>query len=225
MYLEQDSDFGRFRLKSSCSRGSSLRSAALFLVACLWPNLVPAQATNPLGHVAVGEFAPRFVADGADGRRHALADYQGKIIVLEWTSPVCPYTALKYRHGLMQSLQTRAARQGVVWITIDTAAVGRPGYLTPQAARARIAAQSARVTAFVFDTDGRIGRAYGARVTPTVFIINTAGRLAYQGAIDDEPSLGSPGSGDHVSAALDDLRAGRSVRLAQTRPYGCAVEY
>ncbi len=178
-----------------------------------------------MSHVTIGEIAPGFVAGGADGLMHSLGDYSGKVIVLEWTSPVCPYTVLKYRHGLMQSLQRRAARQDVVWISIDTAAPDRPGYLTPQAARARIVRLRARVTGFLFDTDGRIGRAYGTRVTPTVFIINKAGRLAYQGAVDDDAQRQRPGSDDHISAALDDLKAGRAVRLAQTRPYGCAVEY
>jgi peroxiredoxin len=184
-----------------------------------------ALAAEPLGRVEIGAAAPGFTAQGADGLEHRLADYAGQAVVLEWTSPVCPYTAIKYRGGLMQALQRRAARQGVAWIAIDTAAPGRAGYLTPDAAQARIARTGARVTAFLSDPDGRIGRAYGVRTTPSLYVIGRDGRLAYQGAVDDDPGRSRPGGGDHVSAALGDLAAGRPVRTPETRPYGCAVEY
>ena len=184
-----------------------------------------AQAADPLGRVDIGAPAPAFTARGADGLDHRLGDYAGKVVVLEWTSPVCPYTAIKYRGGLMQALQRRAARRGVVWLAIDTAAPGRAGYLTPEAARARIARTGAQVTAFLADPDGRIGRAYGARTTPSLYVIGKDGRLAYQGALDRDPGRSRPGGPDHVSAALADLAVGRPVRTAETRPYGCAVEY
>ena len=145
--------------------------------------------------------------------------------MLEWTSPVCPYTALKYDGGLMQALQRRAARQGVAWLAIDTAAPDRAGYLTSAAASARIAKTGARVAAFLSDTDGSIGRAYGARTTPSLYIIAGNGRLVYQGALDDDPGRKVPGGRNYVSAALHDLRSGHPVRIPQTRAYGCAVEY
>ena len=178
-----------------------------------------------LGHVDPGAPAPDFAAPGADGRIHHLSDYAGKVVVLEWTSPVCPYTALKYRDGEMQALQRGAGADGVVWISIDTAAPGRPGYLTPQAMQARIAKMGMHVTAFLSDADGRIGRAYGAKTTPQLYVIGRDGRLAYEGAIDDNPSQTVPTAPTYLGAALADLRAGKPVETPQTRPYGCAVEY
>ena len=178
-----------------------------------------------LGHVDPGAPAPDFSAPGADGHVHHLSDYAGKIVVLEWTSPVCPYTALKYRDGEMQALQKRAAADGVVWISIDTAPPGRPGYLAPAAMRTRMAAMGMRVTAFLSDADGRIGRAYGAKTTPQLYVVGRDGRLVYEGAIDDNPSQTAPGASTFVGAALADLRAGKPVETPQTRPYGCAVEY
>ena len=186
---------------------------------------VAALANPPRGRVEIGAPAPDFVALGSDGRQHHLADYAGKVVVLEWTSPVCPYTALKYRSGLMQALQSRALVQGVIWLSIDTAGVGRPGFLSPQAARSRINQTKAKVTAFLFDVDGQIGRAYGARTTPSIYILGTDGHLVYQGALDDSPGRSKPGGLNYAAAALDDLKAGRSVRTPETRPYGCPLEY
>src|SRR5271167_353624 len=109
---------------------------------------------DALSRVNVGAPAPAFSAKGADGRLHRLSDYAGKLVVLEWTSPVCPFTAIKYRSGAMQALQKYAASQHVVWLSIDSAAPGKAGYLTAAAARARIAATQAAVTAILFDIDG-----------------------------------------------------------------------
>jgi len=212
------------RLRSGGLETTAVRTlGALAVIAAF--ACASALAAEPLGRVEIGASAPGFTAQGADGLQHSLGDYAGKVVVLEWTSPVCPYTAIKYRRGLMQALQRRAARQGVVWIAIDTAAPDRPGYLTPEAARARITSTRAQVTAFLSDPDGRIGRAYGARTTPTLYVIAADGRLAYQGAVDSDPQASRPDQPNPVAAALDDLRAGRPVRVAETRAYGCAVEY
>jgi peroxiredoxin len=197
---------------------------ALAVLASGLLSLGPAEA-EPLSRIEIGQAAPSFTAMGADGRSHSLSGDAGKIVVLEWTSPVCPFTALKYDSGAMQALQRVAARRGVVWLSIDTAAPGRPGYLTPGAARARIAKTHATVTAFLSDPDGKIGRAYGAKATPSFFVIDTAGRLAYQGAMTERAADGSPKGPDLVEAAIDDLKAGRPVATPETEPYGCAVEY
>jgi peroxiredoxin len=179
----------------------------------------------PVGRLEIGAHAPGFTLSGADGRPHALSDYAGRIVVLEWTSPVCPYTAMKYRSGAVQTLQRRALKAGAAWLAIDTAAPGRPGHLTPVAATARIHRLHARVSAFLFDEDGAVGRLYGAKVTPSFFVIGRDGDLAYQGDLDPEPGdVAAPARND-LKAALDALAAGRPVRLAETRPYGCAVEY
>lgn len=178
-----------------------------------------------LGRVDVGAQAPQFTAKGADGRQHSLHDYLGKLVVLEWTSPVCPFTAIKYKSGAMQALQHYAAAQRIVWLSIDTAAPDKAGYLTPAAARARIAQTHATVTAFLFDLDGNIARSYGAKTTPSFFVVNRDGKLAYEGAMDDQVFADDAAGREYVKSALNDLIAGRAVRKTETQPQGCAIEY
>lgn len=173
----------------------------------------------------IGAPAPVFSARGADGRRHSLSDYAGKLVVLEWTSPVCPFTANKYKSGAMQALQRYAASQHIVWISIDTAAPDRAGYLTAAAARARLAQVQAKVSAFLFDVDGNIARRYSAKTTPSFFIVDREGKLAYQGAMDDDVFGERGDAHSYIKSALEDLVAGRPVKEAQTQPQGCAIEY
>jgi AhpC/TSA family len=196
---------------------------ALILALFLVSQASAAQAA--LGRVEIGDVAPGFSALGSDGRQHALSDYAGKIVVLEWTSPVCPYTALKYRRGLMQAIQGRAARAGVVWLSINTSPPGRPGHLSVESAKTRLTETGAKATSLILDEDTRIGLAYGVRTTPTVFIIGKDGRLAYQGAVDSDPQKTRDNGRDYVTAALRDLKSGGPVKRPQTRAYGCAVEY
>lgn len=198
-------------------------SARLFFVGLL---ACPAPAAaEGLGRVEIGQAAPDFTAMGADGHRHSLHAFAGRVVVLEWMSPVCPYTQLKYRSGAMQALQRQARRQGMVWLSIDTGAPGRPGYLSPSAAMAFARRRHSTVTAFLSDPDGKIGRLYGARTTPSFYIVGRDGRLAYQGAMDEDPGVDDAKGPNHVRDALDDLADGRAVRLPESRPYGCAVEY
>jgi hypothetical protein len=200
------------------------QAAAFALAAWLFSFAQPVVAA-PVGRVDIGSPAPAFSLKGADGQDHRLSDYAGKVVVLEWMSPACPYTALKYNSGAMQALQRQAARDHDVWLSVNTSAPGRPGHLTAETAKARIARTHAQVTATLFDEGGALGRAYGARVTPSFFIVGRDGKLAYQGAMDDDPSVDDARGHNYVRAALNDLAAGRPVKDAETRPYGCAVEY
>jgi Redoxin len=145
--------------------------------------------------------------------------------VLEWTNPVCPFTAVKYKNGTMQALQRYATSQQVIWLSIDTAAPNRAGYLTAAAARTRMAQTHATVTAFLFDVDGKIARSYGAKTTPSFFLIDRDGKLAYQGAMDEQVFADQAAGHEYVKSALDDLIAGLHVRAAETQPQGCAIEY
>ena len=183
-----------------------------------------AHATG-LSRVDVGAPAPQFTAKGADGKQHSLREYAGKLVVLEWTNPVCPFTAVKYKSGAMQALQRYAASRQIIWLSIDTAASDKAGYLTPTAARARIAQTHATVTAFLFDVDGSIARSYGAKTTPSFFVVNRDGKLAYEGAMDDQVFAEQDKGREYVKSALDDLLAGRGVQKTETQPQGCAVEY
>jgi peroxiredoxin len=178
-----------------------------------------------LSHLTVGAPAPDFTLPGDDGASHRLSDYRGKVVVLEWTSPVCPFTAHQYAIKAMQGAQKQAARQKAVWISINTSSPGRPGYLTSEQAKARVEKTSAQVTDFLFDTGGKVGRQYGAKTTPVLYIVGKGGRLVYQGAFDDD--AGGTGIVRHryVDEALTNLKAGKAVTTPETRQYGCPVEY
>jgi peroxiredoxin len=201
------------------------RAASIALLALAGIGLAGLALGNGLSRVDVGAQAPQFTAKGADGKQHRLRDYAGKLVVLEWTNPVCPFTAVKYKSGAMQALQRYAASREIVWLSIDTAAPDKAGYLTPSAARARIAQTHATVTAFLFDIDGSIARSYGAKTTPSFFVVNRDGRLAYEGAMDEQVFADQDTGREYVKSALDDLVAGRRVEKTETQPQGCAVEY
>ena len=183
-----------------------------------------AQTVQPLGHLTVGQPAPDFNLMGADGRRHRLSNYRGKLVVLEWTGPACPFSAAKYKSGQLQAAQSAAARQGVVWLSINTSHEGQPGYLTPGAAKARIKDIGAKVTDLLLD-DGKVARAYGVKTTPTGYVIGRKGELLYQGAFDDDEMARGEIHRNYVTEALADLAANRPVGTPQTRTYGCPVEY
>jgi hypothetical protein len=201
---------------------------ALALAACAPLALLPATpaaAAAPLERAETGKPAPAFTAQGIDGKPIRLADYRGKTVVIEWTSPVCPFTIKKYEKGAMQALQRQARASGYVWLVVNTSAKGMPGYLSPAQAKARIAKQKMTVSGFILD-DGRLGRLYGAKATPQVFIVAPDGRLVFQGGVDDDAfAQDGPKAVAAVRAAMADLKAGRSVAVADVRPYGCPVEY
>ena len=201
------------------------RAASIVSIAVAGMCLVASAYATGLGRIDVGTQAPQFTAKGADGKQHSLRDYAGKLVVLEWTNPVCPFTAIKYKSGAMQALQRYAASRQIVWLSIDTAAPDKAGYLTPSAARARVAQTHATVTAFLFDVDGNIARSYGAKTTPSFFVVNRDGKLAYEGAMNDQVFADDLAGNEYVKTALDDLIAGRRVQKSETQPQGCAVEY
>jgi len=176
----------------------------------------------------VGQPAPAFQAVDAAGRSRSLGEFAGKTVVLEWTNNGCPYVQKHYGSGNMQSLQKRATADGVVWLTIISSAPGMQGYLAPPQAKAWKAKAYAASTDLLLDPQGRVGRAYEAKTTPHMFVIDKAGRLVYMGGIDDRPyaePASLKGAKNYVAAALDDLKAGRPVAVATSRPYGCSVKY
>ena len=176
----------------------------------------------------LGQPAPAFTAVDADGRARSLAEFRGKTVVLEWTNNGCPYVQKHYNSGHMQGLQKQATQEGVVWLSIISSAPGFQGYLTgPQARqwKTKVGAGSSDV---LLDPKGVVGRAYGARATPHMFVIDKAGTLVYMGGIDDQPTADPDslkGAKNYVAAALADVKAGRAVAQAVTRPYGCSVKY
>jgi hypothetical protein len=202
-----------------------LARVALFVLSALCFGSLGTSYAVPLDRVDIGALAPAFSAKGADGRQYRLHDYAGKLVVLEWTSPVCPFTAAKYKSGAMQALQHYAASHNIIWLSINTAAPNRAGYLTAAQARARITQTGARVSGFLFDVDGSIARRYGAKTTPSFFIVDREGKLAYEGAMDDDIFDNTGKGHDYIQPALEDLLSNRPVRDAQTQPQGCAIEY
>ena len=177
---------------------------------------------------AVGRPAPAFKALDETGRARSLADFAGKIVVLEWTSSDCPYSHKHYDSGTMQALQAKAVKAGVVWLTVSSSAPRNAGYFTTKTARAWRVKVGSHATAILLDSAGTVGRAYGARTTPHMFVIDRAGRVAYMGGIDDRPYQDPEslkGAKPYVANALADLQAGRPVADPVSAPYGCAVRY
>ncbi len=176
----------------------------------------------------VGQPGPNFTLPDANGRRVSLADFRGRTVVLEWNNPECPFTRKHYDSGNMQRTQAAAARDNVVWLTVNSGAPGNQGHMNAAEARAYLARSGARPAHYLLDPPGEVGRAYGAMTTPHMYVVNGAGTLVYAGAIDDRPTADPDdvdGARNHVLAALSELKAGRAVSVATSRPYGCSVKY
>ena len=176
----------------------------------------------------VGKPAPNFKLTDANGKAVSLSDFRGKTVVLEWSNPGCPFVQKHYGSGNMQKAQTAAAKDGVVWLTINSGAPGKQGHMSGAEAKAFLAKAGARPAAYLLDPRGVVGRAYEAKTTPHMYVVNKAGTLVYAGGIDDKPTK-SPAdiksARNHVLAALSELKAGKAVSVATSRPYGCAVKY
>jgi peroxiredoxin len=196
----------------------------------LLPTLVLLMMSAGLALAAagVGKAAPDFTGKGSDGKAFKLADYKGKFVVLQWYNRDCPFIHKHYDSGNMQKLQEAYGKKGVVWFEIISSAPGTEGYLTAEAAQANRNKSGTKSLATLVDPEGIIGRLYGAKTTPHIFIVDPKGILIYQGAIDDHNSADAediPKSKNYVSAALDEALAGKPVTVASTHPYGCGVKY
>lgn len=188
----------------------------------------PLLSLPALAAPVVGQPAPAFTGATIDGTTVSLADYRGRLVVLEWTNHGCPFVRKHYDSGNMQGVQAEAVAAGAVWLTIVSSAPGEQGHVSPADAKARVAAEKWAATATLLDPTGVIGRAYAAKTTPHMFIIGKDGALLYDGAIDDKPTADKtdiPGSRNHVRAALAEIAAGKPVSVSSTRAYGCAVKY
>ena len=176
----------------------------------------------------VGKPAPNFKLADVDGRPVTLSQFKGKIVVLEWNNPECPFVKKHYSSGNMQKTQAAARKDGAVWLTINSSAPGKQGNVSGPQAKTIVAAQKAQPTAYLLDPQGVVGKTYAAKTTPHMYIVNKAGILAYAGGIDDKPTPNPAdirGARNHVLAALAELKAGKPVSIASSRPYGCNVKY
>lgn len=197
--------------------------SAGFVATCLFaPAAVLAQSAQP------GEPAPSFTLRDTAGRSVSLADFKGRTVVLEWTNPNCPFVQKHYRSGNLPGLQAKY-RADVAWIAINSTHPQHVDYLEPDALAAKLVeGWKAAPTAVLMDPEGTVGRAYGARTTPQMWVIDGTGVVRFAGGIDDRRSADPADiavAKNFVSAALDDLKGGRPVAVASAPPYGCSVKY
>lgn len=197
-----------------------LVTAALLVLNLSNANAVAAEVGHP---------APNFTLTDVTGASHSLAELKGKTVVLEWVNPECPFVQKHYDHsGNIPKLQKAATADGVVWLSINSTAPGKEGDYDATAVKAWETRVHFAATAYLRDQDGKVGRLYDARTTPHLFVINPDGNLVYAGGIDSIRSARVEDiakADNYVSDALADVKAGKPVRTATSRPYGCAVKY
>lgn len=177
---------------------------------------------------AVGQPAPAFSALDTSGKTVSLADFKGRTVVLEWVNPGCPYVRKHYDSANMQATQKNATAKGAVWLAINSTHAGASDYLQPAAMAGWMKDKGAAATATLMDADGKVGRAYGARTTPHMYVIDPKGTLAYVGAIDSKPTANPADvktATNYVNQAVAEVTAGKPVSQAVTPAYGCSVKY
>lgn len=180
------------------------------------------------GQAEVGKMAPNFTLKDPMGISVSLGDFKGKHVVLEWVNYDCPFVKKHYNSGNMQMLQAKYTEQGVVWLAINSSAPGKQGNFTTREILQRSREHKAAFSAYLMDEDGKVGKAYGAKTTPHMYIIDPAGKLVYAGGIDDIKSTNVKDvdkATNYVAAALDASLAGKPIAMAKTKPYGCSVKY
>jgi peroxiredoxin len=194
-------------------------AAAMVVAAVL---AVPAQAAR------VGDKAPDFAATDSNGVQRTLSQFAGKYVVLEWHNNGCPFVRKQYNSGNMQKLQKEWTTRGVVWLTVISSAPGKQGYVTAAEENGYLKQMNAVPTAALLDPAGSLGHLYDAKTSPHMFVIDPAGTLIYNGAIDDQPTpdpASVPGAKNYVAQALTEAMAGKAVSVSTSRPYGCSVKY
>lgn len=199
--------------------------ARSLIVSVMWVAMASAPA---FADVRTGEAAPDFSLTDTGGKSRGLSEFKGKYVVLEWLNHDCPFVQKHYSSGNMQSLQKEFVAKGVIWLSINSSSEGQQGQYSPQEADELTRQTGAAPTAVLLDGDGKVGRVYGARTTPHMYIINPDGVLIYQGAIDDKAGTDPediPDSKNYVRAALSEAMAGQPVTIPTTKSYGCSVKY
>ena len=178
--------------------------------------------------VTVGQPAPAFVLSDTNGKLVNLSDYKGKTVVLEWHNPECPFVKKHYDSANMQGLQSKYTKDGVVWLALSSTEPGHQDYKKPDVLNGLLKTSKAAPTAYLMDENGATGKAYGAKTTPHMYIINAQGTLVYAGGIDDKRSANIAdikGAKNYVAVALDEMKAGKPVTVSTSTPYGCSVKY
>jgi peroxiredoxin len=199
-----------------------------FLMAFGLGYLIPGSSGQAAAQAAVDKPAPLFTLADAQGKIRSLSHYKGKYVVLEWVNFDCPFVHKHYASGNMTSLQAAYTAKGVVWLSICSSAPGKQGYFEGKALTERIAKEKSAATAYLVDKDGAVGKSYGAKTTPTMFVIDPEGIILYGGGIDD---IASTSVGDlsrarnYIRECLDAVLGGKEIKAKTTRAYGCSVKY
>jgi len=191
-------------------------------------TLAGALALATVSAKEVGKTAPEFSAKDVKGTSVSLADQRGKVVVLEWVNFDCPFVKKHYSGGNMQKLQSEAAAKGVVWITVNSAGEGKDAYMEASKFGELASSKGNKAAHVITDGDGKIGKAYDAKVTPHMFIIDKEGKLVYNGAIDGNDSSDAAdieGADKLFANALEAVMDGKEVKNAMNKPYGCGVKY
>ncbi len=191
--------------------------------------VMPAVAETPaVPAAAINKPAPDFALPGADGKKYSLSDFAGKWVVLEWANFDCPFVKKHYGSKNMQNLQKEFVGKNVAWLTICSSGSEKQGNYQGEALAGKIKEAGLNSTAYLIDADGAVGKSYGAKTTPHMFVINPKGDLVYAGAIDDKPSTkleDVAGATNYVKAALDAGMKGEVILVSSTPSYGCSVKY
>ncbi len=186
-----------------------------------------ANADTPL---EIAGIVPDFSGTNSYGEIISLSDFEGQTVVLEWTNDGCPFVRKHYAEPVnnMQTLQSDAAGDDVVWITVISSAPGKQGHVDGAGANELTTSRGATPAHVILDETGEIGRLYGAKTTPHMYVIEGDSTLAYMGAIDSKRSTqvnDIEGSENYVTAALEAVAAGEAVATPSTKAYGCSVKY
>ena len=203
-----------------------MKQTLLVSLICASISLLAASAANAAA--TVGQPAPAFTLSDTNGKTVNLADYKGKTVVLEWHNPECPFVKKHYDSANMQGLQSRYTKDDVVWLAVNSTEPGHQDYKKPDVMNAILKTSKASPTAYLMDESGATGKNYGAKTTPHMYVINGQGTLVYAGGIDDKRSANIADvkiAKNFVSAALDEMKAGKPVSVSTSTPYGCSVKY
>ena len=191
--------------------------------------LAAALAFATAAHAASpGQSAPDFVVNDAAGKPVKLSDFRGKHVVLEWTNPECPFVRKHYDSANMQGLQKQYGAKDVVWLSVNSTNRDHGEFKSGVQMTAWMQQQGGSPKAVLIDETSATGRAYAARTTPHMFVVDPAGKIVYAGAIDDKRSANpadTKTARNHVRAALEESLGGKPVSVASTAPYGCSVKY
>lgn len=186
----------------------------------------PADDAAPAATAEVGKPAPDFTLTDLDGKTHTLSAYAGKLVVLEWFNPGCPFVNYAHTDGPLLDMAQKESAQGVVWLSINSGAPGKQGHGAQVNEAA--AGKFGMTNPILLDEDGEVGRTYDAKKTPHLYVIDTEGVLRYAGGLDNAP-MGEVDGDDpkraHVTEALADVRGGKDVRVPTAPPWGCTVKY